>query len=147
MEMRQEGERAKQEERTREGSRGNVEWQPHQSRITYHSGLEGWLHCTFLQQNPVDGLEEGVDFDVPCHSQPLAYVPFKQLQPSKGTWLAPKGCRKWVPQKTPKQAQGYPDQSGSARHHTPEPLGWRNPLLSLLPSLHGWGLLGLSEAS
>lgn len=123
MEMRQEGGRAKQEERTREGSRGNVEWQPHRSRITYHSGLEGWLHCTFLQQNPVDGLEEGVDFDVPCHSQPLAYIPFKQLQPSKGTWLAPKGYRKWVPQKTPKQAQGYLGQSGSARHHTPEPLG------------------------
>ena len=81
---------------------------PHWSGITYHFGLEGRLHCTFLQQNPVDGLEEGVDFDVPCHSQPLVYVPFKQLQPSKGTWLAPKGCRKWVPQKTPKQAHGYP---------------------------------------
>lgn len=121
-----------------------MEWQPHWSGITYHFGLEGRLHCTFLQQNPVDGLEEGVDFDVPCHSQPLVYVPFKQLQPSKGTWLAPKGCRKWAPQKTLKQAHGYPGQSGPARHHTPEPLGWRSPLWSLLPSLRGWGLLGLS---
>lgn len=54
------------------------------SGVTYHFGLEGRLHLTFLQQGPVDGLEEGVGFDVPGHSQPLFWVSFKQLQPSRG---------------------------------------------------------------
>lgn len=57
---------------------------PHGSGITYHFGLKGWLHGSFLQQGPVDGLEEGVEFDVPRHSQPLGCIPFKQLQPSRG---------------------------------------------------------------
>lgn len=56
----------------------------HWSWITYHFGLEGWLHQTFLQQSPVDGLEEGVGFDVASHSQSLGWIPFKQLQPSRG---------------------------------------------------------------
>lgn len=38
------------------------------SWVTYHFGLEGRLHLTLLQQGPVDGLEEGVGFDVPSHS-------------------------------------------------------------------------------
>ena len=82
--MMQERGRAKQEESTPEGSEGQRRvGSPHWSGITYHSGLEGRLHCTFLQQSPVDGLEEGVDFDVPCHSQPPGCIPFKQLQRSR----------------------------------------------------------------
>lgn len=82
----QERDRAREEAPTLEGCGGGQHQGggPHQSGITYHFGLEGWLHCTFLQQSPVDGLEEGVGSDVPCHSQPLACVSFKQLQPSRG---------------------------------------------------------------
>lgn len=54
------------------------------SGVTYHFGLEGRLHLTLLQQRPVDGLEEGVEFDIPSHSEPLGWVSFKQLQPSRG---------------------------------------------------------------
>lgn len=53
--------------------------------ITYHFGLEGWLHLPLLQQSPINGLEEGVGFDVSCHSQPLLWVSFKQLKPSKSS--------------------------------------------------------------
>lgn len=39
--------------RTREGSRGNVEWQPHRSRITHTTlGLKGGSTAAFLQQEP-----------------------------------------------------------------------------------------------
>lgn len=76
--------RAKKGVPTPEGSRDGIECVAYWSWITYHFGLEGWLHLTFLQQRPVDGLEEGVGFDIPSHSQPLGWISFKQLQPSRG---------------------------------------------------------------
>lgn len=76
--------RAKTRVPTPEGSRDGIECVAYWSWITYHFGLEGWLHLTFLQQRPVDGLEEGVGFDIPSHSQPLGWISFKQLQPSRG---------------------------------------------------------------
>lgn len=61
--------------------------------VSYHFGLEGWLHFPLLQQDPVDSLEKGMKSDVSGHSQPLDWLPLEQLQ-STGALVRTQGHEK-----------------------------------------------------
>lgn len=70
-------------------------------------------------------------------------IPFKQLQPSKGTWVSTqRATGNGFLRKPPSRPRVPGPSLAPARHHTPEPLGWRNPLLSLLPESAWMGAAG-----
>lgn len=72
----------------------------------FHFGLEGWLHLSLLQQDPVDSLEKGMKSDVSCHSQPLDWLPLEQLlhdvlgllgDPARIVWrVHPDGLKEFI---------------------------------------------------
>lgn len=86
-----------------------------QGWVSYHFGLEGWLHLPLLQQDPVDSLEKGMKSDVSCHSQPLDWLPLEQLQ-STGASVRTQGHEKLELLQTLAD-QGLQGQTGSAQEH------------------------------
>lgn len=78
-----------------EGGRARVGPGLEQGWVSYHFGLEGWLHFPLLQQDPVDSLEKGMKSDVSGHSQPLDWLPLPNSCNPQGPRSGLKAMRNW----------------------------------------------------